>query len=47
MEVEKARELLAQKNHALYWSRFDKVSSALRVAKDLDFYPEIRLEDYL
>ena len=47
MEVEKVRELLAQKNNALYWSGFDKVSSALRVAKDLAFYPDIDLEAFL
>jgi len=47
MEEQKARELLAEKNNALYWFRFDEVSSTLRVAKDLDFYPDIDLGAYL
>ena len=39
--------MIGTNNNSLFWIEFDKVSSALRVSKALEFYPDIDLEEYL
>ena len=45
--INSVRELLATKTHAIFWVRFDEVSSLIRMQRTLDFYPPLDLEAFL